>query len=1105
MKKNKRRKSAFKAVWMRLLVGVFLYSASLNHPSYGQLAMARLDSQEVALVEVLKMLQKEHNLNLVYNASELKGIQIKNQQFHGKKLQEVILEIEKNHQVKIVEKGGVHLVQRVTTTRVPTSPSPSAQVRKVEVKGQVIDAETDEPLFGATIQVKNKNTGQISDMDGNFRFSGLEETDVLVISMLGYESMELVLGNKTDILIRLKSTENVLEEAVVIGYGEVSREKLTSSVTSVSPKEFNRGVLASPEQLLQGKVAGLVISRDGNPNGGANIVLRGASTLREGAAQQPFYVIDGVPGASINLVAPDNIVSIEVLKDASATAIYGSRAANGVIMVTTRKAQPTYGFSYHAYAGLENASNSLRMMTGDELRGYLARNEQRLFPNDNDFIVNQGDTTFVNTNWQDVVTRQGVSQNHTLSYGGGTERATFNASVNYFNQEGIIRGSGRERVIAQFSLDQKGFNDKFKLNFQLTNSLDNQKLVREEVYRQMISYLPTVNVYDTDGSFKENTIDHTSNYFNPLGIIALNQDERQNNTLLGFISAKFDVTKNFNVNVLGSYQLEKFEGKQYQNSASILPINYEGTSYSGLQAGGVAKRFSVQNTRKVLETFFDYTPINTMSHELKILGGYSWQNDVNNDGFQSTNTGFVSDVTGAENLGLGSSNIRVDYGGFSQVPLRIISFYSRLNYSFLDKYLLQVSMRRDGSSAFSEQNRWGNFPAASFGWLMHEEGFLSNQSTFQQLKLRAGYGVTGNSLGFDPLLTVFRFGSSGMYYNNGVYEQAMGSVANVNDDLRWEKTSMLNLGLDFSMFKGKISGTVEWYNKYTSDLIFYYPVSTTLFVHPTMTANVGEISNKGVEFTLQANLMQKGKFGWDVTGNIAHNRNRVEKLSNFEYQLDSIPTAGGSGAGVSGVNTQLIKEGYPIGLFNLYHWAGRNENGVSTFFTPDGGVTAAPRFPADAVLMGHAQPKFTYGLGNNFHYGNWSLNVFIRGVYGNQILNSTRAVLSSVSQAYLRNIPLSAADEPMTDVNNNFYSDRYLESGSFLRVDNATLAYNFPLVNRSHVKNLNVYLTGNNLFVFTKYSGIDPEVNLGGLTPGFDNNNFYPRTRGFMLGMTLDF
>lgn len=1104
MKKNKKRKVLCLRIFPNPFLSIILLLLTHYAVAQQKLAIAQADVKETPLTEVLKNLQQIHNLNLIFDAQELSGVKVNTKFFQGKNAMEIFQLLEEKKVVEVVEKNGIYLIKKNTALKqAPTHATKKIQLP--DVRGQVIDSETAEPLFGVAIQVKNNNRGQVTDMDGNFSFLGLLSEDVLIFSMLGYEPLEVPVGNRSDWTIRMKSTESVLAETVVIGYGEVSREKLTSSITSVTPKEFNRGVLASPEQLLQGKVAGLVISRDGNPNSTPNIVLRGASTLREGAAQQPFYVIDGVPGASINLVAPDNIVSIEVLKDASATAIYGSRASNGVIMVTTRKAQPTYGFTYNAYAGIDQAANSLRMMTGDELRAYLAKNNQKLFPNDDQYAVNGEDTTFVNTNWQDVVSRQGFSQNHTLSYGGGTERATFNASINYFKNEGIIRGTSRERVIAQMSVDQKGFNDRLRLNFQLTNSLENQQLVRGEVFRQMVSYLPSVNVRNEDGSFRENTIDHTSNYFNPLGIIELNQDQRQQNTILGFMSARFDVTPNFNLNLTGSYQIEKFEGKQYQDSKSILPIEYQGTSYSGSQVGGIAKRFGVQNHRKVIESFFDYTPINNMVHELKILGGYSWQDDVNNDGFQSTNNGFVSNVTGAENLALGTNTLRVDYGGYSQIPLRLISFYSRVNYSLHDKYLFQVSLRKDGSSAFNGDNRWGNFPAASFGWLVNEEKFFANQNLFQQLKLRAGYGVTGNSLGFDPLLTVFRFGSSGTYYNNGNYEQALGSVANVNSDLRWEKTSMLNLGLDFSLLQRRISGSIEWYNKYTSDLIFYYPVSTTLFVHPTMTANVGEISNQGLEFTVQASVVRKGNFGWDLSGNIAHNRNRVEKLSNFEYQLDSIPTAAGSGAGVSGVFTQLIKEGYPIGQFNLYQYAGRNEAGLSTFFTPDGGVTAAPRFPADARLMGNAQPKFTYGLGNTFFYGNWSFNIFVRGVYGNQVLNSTRAVLSSISQAYIRNIPLSAEDEPMTDVNNNFYSDRYLESGSFLRVDNATLAYSFPFANRRDIKNLSIYLTGNNLFVFTNYSGIDPEVNLGGLTPGFDNNNFYPRTRGFLLGLTLDF
>ncbi|MCH7415066.1 SusC/RagA family TonB-linked outer membrane protein [Belliella sp. R4-6] len=1102
MKNFKKRKNIlFTSLIIRCMAFCLCCQAIPLHGQGIPMEIAQNTNSEVPLVDLLKTIQRKNNLNLIYDTSLLKGKVSSASKLEGKNSEEILRNLIREHGLVLEKRNDIYLIKAAEQQTKAVNSNP--RIIK-NITGTVKDALTDEPLFGVNILVKGKNRGQVTDLDGNFTFTELADNDILIFSMLGYEKVEVDVASRSNWTIALQPKDNLLSEAVVVGYGEVSWEKLTSSISSVSPKEFNRGVLGNPDQLLQGKVPGLVISRDGNPNSNASVVLRGASTLREGAAQQPFYVIDRVPGASINLVAPDNIVSIEVLKDASATAIYGSRAANGVIIVTTKRAQPNYGFSYNAYAGIENAANQLRMMTGDELRSYLSKNGQQLFPNDNNYTLENGDTTFVNTNWQDVVMRQGVSQNHTLSYGGGTERASFNASLNYFKNEGIILGTSRERVIAQFSLEQKGINDRLKLNFQVTNSLEKQELVNDQLYRQMVSYLPTVTIRNEDGTFKENTIDHTSNYFNPLAIIEQNQEERQLNTLMGYLGARFDVTKNLNVNITGSYQLEKTEGKLYQNSASILPIGYLQTSYTGSQVGGLARRFSVQNNRKVLETFFDYTPISNMNHELKILGGYSWQNDENNDGFQATNNGFVSNVTGADNLALGTNTLRVDYGNFMQIPLRIISFYSRVNYSFLDKYLFQASFRRDGSSAFSVNNRWGNFPAASVGWLIHEEEFFKNQSLVQNLKLRAGYGVTGNSLGFDPLLSVFRYGTVGTYYNNGNYEQALGSLANINTDLKWEKTSMLNLGLDFGMFKDKIAGSIDVYQKNTSDLIFFYPVSTTLFVHSTMTANVGEISNKGVEFAIQATAVERGKFSWNINANIAHNKNRVEKLSNFEYQLDSIATAAGSGAGVTGVFTQIIKEGYPIGQFNVFEFAGRNENGVSTYYTADGSTTAAPRSPADARLMGNAQPKFTYGIGNTFNYGNWSLNVFMRGVYGNQILNSTRAVLSATSQAYLRNIPLSAQDEPMSDTNNNFYSDRYLESGSFLRMDNATLAYNFP-IRGNQIKNLNVYVTGTNLFVITKYTGIDPEVNLGGLTPGFDNNNFYPRTRGFLLGLTLDF
>jgi iron complex outermembrane receptor protein len=1057
-----------------------------------------------SVTQALQSLQKEAKVNLIYDANELQAKQTDAFDFKGESVSNILTKIVQKTDLTFEEKQGVIIIKSrsVNTTK-------KTNEQSVNVRGKVIDVETSEGLAGVNILVKGKNKGTITDTNGNYALTGIDESDVLVFSMIGYRNVEESVGARTEINIDMQADVQMLANIVVVGYGETNTEQLTSAISHVSPSDFNRGVVGSPDQLLQGKVAGLTITRNGDPNGNPSIILRGASTLRtDGGAQEPFYVIDGVPGASLRLISPDDIVSIDVLKDAAATAIYGNRAANGVIMVTTRKAKPTYGLTYNGYTGIETISNMLDVMTGDELRSYLAANGATLDARNNDFLEN-GDP--VNTDWQKEITRKGISQNHTLNYGGGTEKASFNASINYFKNEGIIKNSDSERIIGKLSLEQKAINDKLTLTFQLTNSLQKQNVIQDGVFRQMVSYLPTSKVYNDDGSFKEETVVHTSNYFNPLAILELNKGERKINTILAFTQAKLTLTDRLHFILNASLQNETTTGSLYQNSKSIYPISYAQVNplsvppvYSGAAVKGLGRRYSVTNTRQVLEGYGQYDAVQTSDHNLKVMAGYSYQYDENSDGFQSSNYGFVSDGTGANSLNLGGINTTVDYGNYTIQPLRLISFYSRLNYAFADKYLLQVSVRRDGSSAFLNDNRWGNFPAASLAWVINRENFLNNVDAVNSLKLRAGYGKTGNTIGFNPLYSVYRYGTAGTFYANGQYTSAVGSVSNFNPDLRWEQTAMLNIGVDFGLLGNRISGSVEWYDKKTTDLMYEIPVSSALFVWNTMLANFGEMSNKGVEVTLNASPVQSQNFKWDVTAVWAHNKNLITKLSNETYSVDSIATAAGSGAGVSGVFTQIIKEGYPIGTYKLYRYAGRNENGISTFIRPDGTITDQPRFPADAHIMGNAQPKFTYGISNTFTYKNWSLNVFLRGVYGNDILNSTRAILSSVSQAHLRNIPASAVNEPYSDIRNNEYSDRYLEKGSYLRLDNATLGYAIPLKN-GYIKGARVYVTGQNLFLITDYTGIDPEVDLGGLTPGFDNNNFYPKTRSFLLGVTLDF
>ncbi|MFD2938296.1 SusC/RagA family TonB-linked outer membrane protein [Spirosoma flavum] len=957
------------------------------------------------------------------------------------------------------------------------------------ITGTVTD-EKNGPLPGATVQLKGSNSGTTTDANGKFSLSVPDGKAVIVISFIGFDPKEIEIGSQTSLTVQLTPGASQLDEVVVkTGYGTELRKNIISSIATVKAEDFNQGVVTSPAQLLQGKVAGLNITRSGNPNQSAqSIVLRGPSTLREGAAQEPFYVIDGVPDASINLIPPDDIVSIDILRDASATAIYGARAANGVILVTTRRGKEGQSrVSYNGYGGIEQVSKRIDVLTGDEIRGYLKANGKALNPVDDD--TNNG--VPVNTDWQKEVTRTAYSHNHTLSFDGGTANTLYGASVNYLNNQGIMRGSSRERMIIRANIQQKALNDRLRLSLSLSNSDNLANNIPNEVFGNMVAYLPTVNVRNADGTFKENLARGNAN---PLSLIETNTLNTRTKTFLANGQIQATLLPGLDYNLSLSSQNEQIDNNTYANRYSL----------GAYGANGLAIRSSYTNTKRIIESYFSYNK-QFGEHGLKLLAGYSWQQDRTGDGFQSSNKGFVSDATTYNNLSLGSppTGYLTDYGTVTIKTLRLISYYGRVNYQYADRYLLQASIRRDGSSAFGTNNQWGLFPAVSVGWRINNERFMENIHLFDDLKLRAGYGVTGNSLGFDPFISLLRYNSTGKFYYNGNFINGIGPTQNPNPNLKWEQTAMYNVGLDFSVLKNRLSGTLEFYNKLTSDLIWTYGVSTTQFFVNTLTANAGKMRNVGVELTLAATPIQSKRVTWRTSVNLAHNDNKIETLSNDVFTLNQIPTAYVGGKGQSGNSSQIVKEGLPVGTFNTWKYAGLNEKGVSQFQKADGTLTTTPT-SSDFVPTGSAQPKLLFGWNNSVRFGAFDLNVFLRGVTGNKILNATLAGLNSPADANAYNQPRIILKEPITDINSYLLSDRYIEDGSYIRLDNATLGYTVKTGSKV-LKNLRFYATGTNLFTLTHYQGIDPEISLGGLTPGIDQNNFYPKTRSYVFGANISF
>ncbi len=975
----------------------------------------------------------------------------------------------------------------------------------------IVTDDKEQPAIGITVTVKGTKKAVITGVDGSFSIAA-KEGSTLVLSSIGYVTKEVAVTSRTSYKIVLAESSTTLGDVVVVGYGQSTRKALTSSISTVKGENLNKGAISDVGQMLQGKVPGLNISRSGDPNRAAAIVMRGASTLREGA-QSPLFVIDGVPGADISILAPDDIASIDVLKDAAAAAIYGNRAANGVIMVTTKRGKAGQSqLSYSNYFGVENVSNQYEMMNADQLKAFLAKNNSALTP---------ANDKGANTDWQNEVQRSNaMSYNHNLSLSGGTEKTTYHASLNYFKQQGIVKTSGLDRFIGRVGVDQKALNDKLKIGFSLSNSVSNADLVpyRNTVLSQMLTYLPTAPVRNPDGSYFDNLVQ--TSYYNPVSMLENAAENLKSKNLLGNFTANLKLPLGFSFDVSASYQNnQNVYGAFYNNIYTSRYNNVRNTPdppanpvfVSLVGQNGVALRNAYQNTNKIIETYLTWNK-KFGEHDINAVVGYSYQQSLNNDGVQASSTNFPINEVSYNNLSLGNpyavSDFRVNYNPENMYQeILMISDFARVNYNYKNKYLLQGSIRRDGSNVFGENEKWGYFPSIGAAWNIDQEKFMQNQRLMSTLKLRGSYGIAGNSLGFAPLTTKLIYGAVGQfYYNASPREGAYGAIQNENPDLRWEKTATTNAGVDFGLFNGKLSGSVDWYNKKTTDLILSFDVDQNLYPSGQLTANVGKLSNKGIEVALNASPVTNGNFNWTTGVNLARNVNKILTLSDSQFNIDNRMIVTPDGAGQSGATLQILAPGQAIGTFYTFKYAGKDANGVSQYYDAAGNIkTQGLLNKTDYYMLGNAQPKALIGWTNSLRYQNFDLNVFMRGVLGNKIMNVTRADLFRPNTAQFTNIPVEVENESTNDFNSYKYSSRFIEDGSYLRLDNATLGYTFKKAIIPGVRSLRLYTTANNLFVITGYKGIDPEINQGGLAPGVDTNNFYPKTRTFLFGLNVSF
>ncbi len=931
-------------------------------------------------------------------------------------------------------------------------------------------------LPGVNVLEKGTVNGVISDVDGKFNLNVASGNSVLVFSFIGYLSQEVTVGTQTTVNITLIESATALDEIVVVGYGTQQKRAISGSVTNITEKSFNTGITRTAADFIQGKVAGLTITTStGDVTAEQSIRLRGTSSLT--GSSEPFVVIDGVPGLSLNSVAPQDIESISVLKDASAAAIYGSRSASGVILITTKKGtQNRTTVDYNVYGAIDIVSNKPEVLTAAEYRKWAT---------DNNVDVSVFDKG-ANTNWFDEIMRTGVSQNHDLSVSGAGTNNSYRVSVSYLDQEGVMIDNYQKRLNTRFSVNQKALKD--RLDLTMSGGLNQRDYQATATGNFVLAYnvVPTIPVKNDDGTWWDSD---EYDQGNPVRNMTYNSAPRK--TGLMYVNGKANLTI-INGLTAGINFYKERESRDYGNYTDSR------TRY-GRASNGTASRESRTYDKNLIETTLNYAK-RFGSHDVNLLGGYSYEDNHYQQAF-AQNRYFVTNLFGFNNLGAGEQLLNGDVSSFANMS-KLISFFGRINYALADRYILSATLRRDGSSKFGPNNKWGTFPSVSAAWRIIDEPFMqSMKGVVDELKLRVGYGISGNQSGLDPYKSLSLYGSSGQYYDTGTWHTAYGVSQNPNPNLRWESTSMFNVGVDFSVFNARINGTIEYYNKVTNDLLYNYSVPTPPYLYSTMLANVGSMENKGIELTLSGDVIRKSDLRWTISVNAAHNENKIISLSNEEFTTSVIKTGSAWVRGGSANTTHIIQEGYQVGQFFGPECLGIDDAGkyiINDMVDGIAGFTIA-----DYTYIGKAQPILTYGISNNISYKNLELSFFIRGVLGNDVLNFSKMSYANLQWLPGANVLKSALTMGLKQ--SPFYNSFYIEDGSFARLDNLTLAYSLLPKDMLGVSRIRFYATTHNLITLTKYKGVDPEVPMSGLDPGVEGREYYPKTRTYILGINLTF
>ncbi len=977
--------------------------------------------------------------------------------------------------------------------------SATGQAQERVITGQVTDVQSGEPIPGANVILKETTIGTVSDVDGNYSLK-VNDDGTLVFSFVGYTAQEMEIGNQSQINVALSPDVTSLSEVVVMGYGTQEKKEITSAVASVKAENFNVGNVQNPIQLVQGKVAGLSIVRPGgNPNQGFKVRLRGLSTL--GANTEPLVVVDGMIGASLNNIDPNDIASIDVLKDGSAAAIYGSRGASGVILVTTKTGKAGQAqVNYNGYVSVESPARLQPIMNASEWRGL--RNQ----------LAAQGDTLGTDygsdTDWYDKITRNAISQVHNVALAGGNDKTTYRASINYRDVQGIAITTGFKQFNTRLNVQQKALKDKLTLTLNLGNTYRKNAFGFDDAFQQATIYNPTSPVYQDSSVYGGYFEQALSGYKNPYALLKQNTNEGSRRTLNVSTRASYELFRNLQIGASYSFESNTEElGKYFQSNAY----------FNGSDRNGLARRQYDEGYNQLFESTLSWNG-NLSNGTVDAVGGYSYQEFLN-QGFHAEGGNFLTDEFGYNKLSAAQEfkDGRGDIDSYKNSS-KLIAFFGRLNFAWDNTYFLSASGRYEGSSRFGQNNKWGFFPGISGGV---ELAKFIDRPSISSMKVRASYGITGN-IPADSYLSLLRLGPGNSFFYNGDFVPAYQPNINANPNLRWERKAEINIGLDYALLDSKLFGSVEYYTRHTTDLLYNITVPVPPNLNDRTWSNVGEIRNSGVEVLVNWSAISRDNFSYTPTLTYTHYlKNELVSLSDpaqgYEYGIRDIGDVGAPGQS----NTPLtrVEEGKPIGQLWGLVYEGISPDGNWMFKEIGGDSTISNE---DRAVIGNGLPKFEFSWGNSLRYGRWDASVFFRGVFGHDLVNMFRVFYEVPGVISSYNVLNSAADLKNPDTNvllrtsQGKYSSLHVERASFVKLDNFSVGYTFSLKEDASFRSIRAYVSGNNTFVITKYKGSDPEVRYDDpdpsnpsrgdvLSPGIDRRNTWFLSRSFTVGVNLGF